>query len=164
MKIAFTITSEEQREAVAAWLKTKGIDVASIDYDIQVAPIPAPPAPVLPPVSPIPPPVPPVPVPAPGHQVVWDPPLSATGNATMFGLNWDGGIEPADNGIGFFEDPITGNRTQPAQLPYGCKSSARNNAGNVWVSNGPVDLECRNAPGLGKVCGTGAGVRYRKQG
>jgi hypothetical protein len=43
-----------------------------------------------------------------GHTVTVDPPFSVTGRATMFGLNYDGSFDPADNGIGFFADPGTG--------------------------------------------------------
>lgn len=47
-------------------------------------------------------------LPAAGHHVTSDPPMSATGNATMFGLNWDGSKDAGDNGQGFFTDPATG--------------------------------------------------------
>jgi hypothetical protein len=53
---------------------------------------------------------------APGHTVTENPPLSATGQATMFGLNWDGTIDQYDNGIGFFADPKTG-------MPYVTRST-----------------------------------------
>jgi hypothetical protein len=43
-----------------------------------------------------------------GPMVTVDPPFSVTGRATMFGLNFDGSFDPADNGIGFFTDPDTG--------------------------------------------------------
>ena len=43
-----------------------------------------------------------------GHYVQIDPPLSATGRATIFGLNYDGSNDPGDNRIGFFTDPSTG--------------------------------------------------------
>ena len=42
-----------------------------------------------------------------GHLVQLDPPLSATGRATMFGLNYDGSNDPGDNRVGFFTDPST---------------------------------------------------------
>jgi hypothetical protein len=44
----------------------------------------------------------------PGHMVTVDPPLSATGDMTMFGLNWNGDRDQADNQEGFFTDPVTG--------------------------------------------------------
>ena len=53
-------------------------------------------------------PTPAVPPPTPGHTVTVDPPLSVTGRATMFGLNWDGSTDTSDNGMGFFTDPSTG--------------------------------------------------------
>ena len=55
-------------------------------------------------------------LPTPGHTVTENPPLSATGQATMFGLNWDGTIDQYDNGVGFFTDPKTG-------MPYETRST-----------------------------------------
>jgi hypothetical protein len=52
------------------------------------------------------------PPPTPGHTVTSDPPLSATGEATLFGINYDGSVDGGDNGQGFFKDPSTG---QPYQ-------------------------------------------------
>src|SRR5260221_15495 len=55
----------------------------------------------------LPSPGPGVPVPSPGHTVTLDPPYAVTGNATMFGLNWNGSIDSGDNGIGFFINPAS---------------------------------------------------------
>jgi hypothetical protein len=47
-------------------------------------------------------------LPIPGHCVQVNPPLSVTGQATLFGLNWNGSVDQGDNGSGFFIDPSTG--------------------------------------------------------
>ena len=95
MNITVTVTTAE---AVA--YATKAIQALYPNATVVVSDGPTPEIPV------------PAPGPTPGHMVTGNPPYSATGEATLFGLNYDGSQDTGDNGMGFFKDPKTGQSYQ----------------------------------------------------
>jgi hypothetical protein len=97
-----TITTAE---AVAYGTKALQEALQTLYPNATVVVSDAPPAP-----APVPAPAPEVP--SPGHMVTGNPPYSATGEATIFGLNYDGSSDTGDNGQGFFKDPKTGQAYQ----------------------------------------------------
>ena len=97
MNITITVTTAE---AVVYGIKAIGAMYPNATVVVSDA---APSAPVVPVVS--------VPT-SPGHMVTSNPPYSATGQATVFGLNYDGSQDQGDNGQGFFKDPATGQAYQ----------------------------------------------------
>jgi hypothetical protein len=128
-----TDASKTLKSLLIGWLKSRGIAIdaaATFETDASGAvtivstnapesgagPIvvpfkPSAQAPIVSPLAtstPIVSPIPPISVIYPGHMVTVDPPLSVTGTATMFGLNWDKSPDKTDNGIGFFTDLLTG--------------------------------------------------------
>ncbi len=105
------------KASIEMWLLAQGHTVSDSDVEtigadgtVTIALTQAPvltPTP-LPPVARVPVPAAAANIPSKGHLVVVDPPLSATGNATMFGLDWNGERDKEDNQEGFFTDPSTG--------------------------------------------------------
>ena len=120
MKSTLELSGADLKNLIVEWMAEHGVVVSLKDEwtidpagDItitRVIPIVTPPAPpVVPPVVPVV-----IPVVTPGHTVTLDPPYSATGVATMFGLDWDGKDDQGDESkdgqplSGFFTDPATG--------------------------------------------------------
>ena len=97
MNITVTVTTAE-----AVSYGTKALQALYPNATVVVSDL-APPSP-----DPAPVPV----VPSPGHMVTGNPPYSVTGDATIFGLNYDGSVDSGDNGQGFFKDPATGQAYQ----------------------------------------------------
>jgi hypothetical protein len=91
MNITVTVTTAE-----AVSYGVKALQVLYPNATVVVSDGPTPEIPV------------PAPGPTPGHTVTGNPPYSATGEATLFGLNYDGSQDTGDNGQGFFKDPKTG--------------------------------------------------------
>ena len=117
------LNSSVLKASIEMWLQAQGHTVSDSDVEtigadgtVTIAvtqaavltPVPLPPVALVPvplPVATVPPVA---ALPIQGHLVVIDPPLSATGKCTMFGLDWDGSKDPEDNQEGFFTDPSTG--------------------------------------------------------
>lgn len=119
MKTTFELDASELKAAIEMWMQSKGMPVTDADeftvdeagnVTIVVTAVTAPKVPVVvvsgPVVVPVSPAAPTAPV-IKGHAVTADPPFSATVWATVFGLNYDGSVDQADNGSGFFDDPAT---------------------------------------------------------
>lgn len=117
------LNSSVLKASIEMWLQAQGhtvsdSDVETIGADGNVTivvsqaavltPVPLPPVALVPVPLPVAPVAPIAILPTQGHLVSLDPPMSATGKATMFGLNWDGARDQADNQQGFFTDPSTG--------------------------------------------------------
>jgi hypothetical protein len=121
MKIDYSLSPEELKAAVGQYLVSLGHPVATTDSfvlnpdgTVTVEIAQESPAAILSPkevdstIQPVKTPTVPTSGLQQGHWVTLDPPYSVTGSGTMFGLDWDGGIDAGDNGEGFFHDPATG--------------------------------------------------------
>jgi hypothetical protein len=123
MKVTYQLQASDLKAAIEMWMAARGTVVTDADdftvepdgtVTIMVKGVPVVTSPLgtTPVVTSVPAPT--VTIPLPGHMVTVDPPLSVTGKATMFGLNWDKSEDTGDQDkhggdmTGFFIDPSTG--------------------------------------------------------